>query len=460
MTNNRPDILTQQAIEADGAHMWHHLTQHQPLDGKAPLMVVEGKGMRVWDASGREHLDAVSGAVWTVNVGYGRESIAKAVYDQLIKMNYFANSAGNVPGGLFAERLIEKMPGLSRVYYSNSGSEANEKGYKLVRQLAALKNDGKKHKILYRDRDYHGTTITALSSTGQLQRKDQYGPFTPGFVEVPHCMAYRSPNGDDPDFGVQAACEIEKVILREDPDTVGSIILEPITAGGGVIPPPEGYFETVQEICAKYGVLLHIDEVVCGMGRTGKWFGYQHYGVKPDIVTMAKGVASGYAAISVTATTEALFNEFLHAPAEKMNYFRDISTFGGCAGGPAAALENLRIIEEENLLQNVTNMGEYFMGRFAELQDKYPVIGDVRGVGLFMGLELVKDRKSKEPVDESVTAGVVADCMQQGVIIGRTNRSFETFNNTLCFSPALICTKDDADQIVEAVDNALAKVVL
>ena len=460
MTNNRPDLTTQQAIDADSAHMWHHLTQHQPLDGKAPMMVVEGKGMRVWDAAGREYLDAVSGGVWTVNVGYGRETIAKAVYDQLVKMNYFANSAGNIPGGMFAERLIEKMPGLSRVYYSNSGSEANEKGYKLVRQLAAMKNDGKKHKILYRDRDYHGTTITALSSTGQLQRKDQYGPFTPGFVEVPHCMAYRSPNGDDPDFGVQAAREIEKVILRENPDTVGSIILEPITAGGGVIPPPEGYFETVQEICAKYGVLLHIDEVVCGMGRTGKWFGYQHYGVKPDIVTMAKGVASGYAAISVTATTEALFSEFLNAPSEKMSYFRDISTFGGCAGGPAAALENLRIIEEENLLQNVTNMGEYFMGRFNELQDKYPVIGDVRGVGLFMGLELVKDRKTKEPVDESVTAGVVADCMQQGVMIGRTNRSFETFNNTLCFSPALICTKDDADQIVDAVDAALGKIVL
>lgn len=460
MTEQRQDLETQSAISGDGAHVWHHLTQHQPLDGKAPMMVVEGKGMRVWDANGREYLDAVSGGVWTVNVGYGRETIAKAVYDQILKMNYFANSAGNIPGGNFAEKLISKMPGLSRVYYSNSGSEANEKAYKLVRQLAALNNGGKKHKILYRDRDYHGTTITALSSTGQLQRKDQYGPFTPGFVEVPHCMAYRSPNGDDPDFGVQAAREIEKVILREGPDTVGSIVLEPITAGGGVITPPEGYFETVQEICEKYGVLIHIDEVVCGLGRTGKWFGYQHYGVKPDIVTMAKGVASGYAAISVTATTEDLFKQFLSAPEDKMHYFRDISTFGGCTAGPAAALENLKIIENEKLLDNVTAMGEYFMERFHELQDKYPVIGDVRGKGLFMGLELVKDRVTKEPVDESVTAGVVASCMQDGVMIGRTNRSFETFNNTLCLSPALICTRDDADEIVSAIDTALAKIVL
>ncbi|MBX2869428.1 MAG: aminotransferase class III-fold pyridoxal phosphate-dependent enzyme [Acidiferrobacterales bacterium] len=445
-------------VQDDKAHVWHHLSQHKPLEESDPMVIVEGKGMRVKDINGREYLDAVSGGVWTVNVGYGRESIADAVRDQLAKMCYFANSAGNIPGAQFAERLIDKMPGLSRVYYSNSGSEANEKGYKLVRQLAAIKNNGEKHKILFRDRDYHGTTITALSSTGQLQRKDQYGPFTPGFVEVPHCMAYRAPNGDDPDYGVQAAREIEKVILREGPDTVGSIILEPITAGGGVITPPEGYFETVQEICKKYGVLLHIDEVVCGMGRTGKWFGYQHYGVKPDIVTMAKGVASGYAAISVTATTEDLFREFLAEPAEKMHYFRDISTFGGCAGGPAAALANMQIIEEENLLDNVVKMGDYLMDQLLELQQKHPVIGDVRGKGLFVGAELVKDRKTKEPVDESVTAGIAAHCLKNGVMIGRTNRSFPEHNNTLCLSPALICTKSDLDEIVTAIDNAIADI--
>ena len=439
----------------DKAHVWHHLSQHKPLESTDPMVIVEGKGMRVTDINGREYLDAVSGGVWTVNVGYGRESIANAVRDQLVKMCYFANSAGTIPGAMFAEKLIDKMPGLNRVYYSNSGSEANEKGYKLVRQLAAMKNDGKKHKILYRDRDYHGTTITALSSTGQLQRKDQYGPFTPGFVEVPHCMSYRAPNGDDPDYGVQAAREIEKVILREGPDTVGSLILEPITAGGGVITPPEGYFETVQEICKQYGILLHIDEVVCGMGRTGKWFGYQHYDVKPDIVTMAKGVASGYAAISVTATTEDLFSEFLADPSEKMSYFRDISTFGGCAGGPAAALENMRIIEEENLLDNVVKMGDYLMDQLLELKEKHPMIGDVRGKGLFLGIELVKDRQTKEPTDESVGASIAGNCLKQGVMIGRTNRSFPEHNNTLCLSPALICTKSELDEIVVALDNAL-----
>ncbi|WP_136658936.1 aminotransferase class III-fold pyridoxal phosphate-dependent enzyme [Nitratireductor sp. XY-223] len=447
-----------EVIESDRTHVWHHLSQHKRYENSDPLVIIEGKGMRVWDAKGQEYLDAVSGGVWTVNVGYGRETIADAVREQLVKLNYFANSAGNVPGARFARKLVEKMPGMSRVYFSNSGSEANEKAYKIVRQIAHNKYGGRKHKILYRERDYHGTTITALSSTGQNQRKDQYGPFTPGFVEVPHCLEYRSQYGDCADYGVKAARAIEDVILREGPETVGGIVLEPITAGGGVITPPEGYWPTVQEICRKYDILLHIDEVVCGVGRTGKWFGYQHYGIRPDIVTMAKGVASGYAAISCTVTTEDVFNEFKSDPSDPMNYFRDISTFGGCAAGPAAALENMRIIEDENLLENAASMGEYLMGRLGELKDRHALIGDVRGKGLFCGLELVKDRTTKEPVDESVAQAVVADCMANGVLIGATNRSFDAYNNTLCLSPALICTREDLDAIVDAIDNALTRV--
>jgi len=445
-------------IESDRAHVWHHLSQHKKYETVDPMIIVEGKGIHVWDAKGNKYLDAVSGGVWTVNVGYGRESIANAVRDQLVKMNYFSNAAGSIPGALFAEKLIEKMPGMSRVYFSNSGSEANEKAYKIVRQIAHNKYDGKKHKILYRDRDYHGTTITALSSCGQHQRKDQYGPFTPGFVEVPHCSEYRSQYGPCDDYGVKAARAIEDVILAEGPDTVGAMVLEPVTAGGGVITPPEGYWETVQEICKKYDILLQIDEVVCGLGRTGKWFGYQHYGIQPDLVTMAKGVASGYAAISCTVTTEAVFEQFKADPTDPMSYFRDISTFGGCAAGPAAALENMRIIEEENLLENVTRMGDYLVSRLNELKEKHQAIGDVRGKGLFCGAELVVDRETKEPVDESVTQAVVAECFAQGVIIGATNRSFAKLNNTLCLSPALICTKDNIDEIVTAIDNALTKV--
>ncbi|MCP4072266.1 MAG: aminotransferase class III-fold pyridoxal phosphate-dependent enzyme [Hyphomicrobiales bacterium] len=447
-----------EVIENDRAHVWHHLSQHKKYETVDPLIIVEGKGMLIWDAKGKQYLDGVSGGVWTVNVGYGREEIADAVRDQLVKLNYFAGSAGSIPGATFSRALTDKMPGMTRVYFSNSGSEANEKAYKIVRQISHNKYGGKKNKILFRDRDYHGTTITALSTCGQPERKEQYGPFTPGFIEVPHCCEYRSQYGDCDDYGLRAAKAIEDVIVREDPDTIGGLILEPVTAGGGVIPPPEGYFQAVQEICKKYNILLIIDEVVCGLGRTGKWFGYQHYGIKPDIVTMAKGVASGYAAISCTVTTEEVFEQFKADPDDPMSYFRDISTFGGCNAGPAAALVNMQIIERENLLDNVTQMGEYLLGQLNQLKDKHEIIGDVRGMGLFCGAELVKNRETREPVDESVAQAVVADCLANGVLIGMTNRSLHGLNNTLCLSPALICTKSDLDQIVDAIDAALGRV--
>ncbi|WP_028465670.1 aspartate aminotransferase family protein [Nisaea denitrificans] len=445
-------------VASDKAHVWHHLMQHKMFETVDPKIIVEGKGMRVWDITGKEHLDAVSGGVWTVNVGYGRDTIADAVRDQLVKMNYFAGALGSVPGARFSERLISKMPSMTRVYYSNSGSEANEKAFKMVRQISAQHHGGKKSKILYRERDYHGTTITALSAAGQPQRQAHYGPFTPGFVEVPHCLEYRNQYGVVENYGERAADAIEEVILREGPDTIGGLCLETITAGGGVITPPKGYWERVQEICTKYGILLILDEVVCGVGRTGEWFGYQHYGIKPDIVTMAKGVASGYAAISCTVTTEAVFDLFKADASDPMSYFRDISTFGGCTSGPAAALENMRIIEDEKLLENTTAMGARLEQNLLALKDKHPVIGDVRGKGLFWGAELVADRETKEPVDEIKGQAVVGHCNAEGVLIGVTNRSIPGYNNTLCLSPALIATKSDIDQITGAIDNALTAV--
>ena len=452
-------------VEADRAHVWHHLVQHAGWAAEGatgePRIIVEGKGLRVWDQHGKEHIDAVAGGVWTVNVGYGRETIADAVRDQILKMNFFGGTAGSIPGAMFAERLMGKMPGMTRVYYANSGSEANEKAFKMVRQIAHKRYGGKKHKILYRVRDYHGSTLATMSAGGQDERNAQYGPFAPGFIRVPHCMEYRKHEQDGApveNYGEWAANQIEEVILREGADTIGALCLEPVTAGGGVIEAPDGYWPRVQEICKKYDILLHIDEVVCGMGRTGVWFGYQNYGVQPDIVTMAKGVASGYAAISCCVTTEKVFDLFMDDTSDPMNYFRDISTFGGCTAGPAAALENMRILEDEELLSNTLVMGERMMGNLRALMDKHAVAGDARGKGLFCGLELVADRDTKEPVDEKLVGAVVADCMKQGVIIGATNRSVPGKNNTLCFSPPLIATADDIDAITDAVDAALGRV--
>jgi taurine-pyruvate aminotransferase len=460
MDGNLQNDLTE-VVANDKAHVWHHLIPHKQFETVDPNIIVEGKGMRVWNQAGKEHLDAVSGGVWTVNVGYGRESMADAVRDQLVKMHFFAGAAGSIPAANFSKRLIDKMPGMSRVYFSNSGSEANEKGFKMIRQIAHKKYGGKKNKILFRERDYHGTTIATLAAGGQHERNAQYGPFPQGFISVPHCLEYREAAQDNlgqgETYGLRAANAIEDVILREGADTVGGLILEPVTAGGGVIVPPEGYWQRVQEICKKYDVLLMIDEVVCGLGRTGTWFGYQHYDVKPDIVTMAKGVASGYAAISLTVTTEEVFSLFKDTT-DPMGYFRDISTFGGCTAGPAAALENMRIIEDENLLENCIARGEQLMGNLNALAAKHICIGQVRGKGLFCGAELVADRETREPAEESKVMAVVKDCMAQGVIIGATNRSVPGFNNTLCLSPALICTAEDIDLITESINQALTRV--
>lgn len=446
-------------IAADKKYVWHHLTNHKIYESSDPTIFVKGEGMYVEDINGKKFLDAVSGGVWTVNLGYGCKPLVDAVSSQLMELCYFANGYGNIPTIRFSKKLIEKMPGLSRVYLSNSGSEANEKAFKIVRQISQTKHNGKKYKILFRNRDYHGTTITTLSACGQEERRDQYGPYTPGFVEFPACLAYRSPYpAGTENLGEKFALEMETVIQKEDPDTVGAVIVEPITAGGGVIVPPDGYYETIQALCKKYGLLLIIDEVVCGLGRTGKWFGYQHFNVKPDMVTMAKGVAAGYAPISCTVTTEEVFKDFVVDSSDREGYFRDISTFGGCTSGPAAGYANLQYMEEHNVLDNVVKMGDYLMDGLKKLEKKYEIIGDVRGKGLFCGLELVKDRATKEPVPESVAGAVVAECMKEGVIIGKTSRCFHKFNNTLCLAPALITTETELDIILKALDKAFQTV--
>ncbi len=440
----------------DKKYVWHHLTQHKVYEKSDPMIIVSGSGNRVKDLNGKDYLDCVSGGVWTVNVGYGNDRMVNAVANQIKTLNYFANSYGNIPTIEFSEKLISHMPNQSRVYLSNSGSEANEKAFKIVRQIGQLKHGGKKTKVMYRYRDYHGTTISCLSACGQFERKNQYGPFTPGFVEFPDCSAYRYFMENDPDAGVKFARKFEEVLLAEDPDTVGGVIIEPITAGGGVIVPPDGYMETMAELCKKYGVLLIIDEVVCGVGRTGKWFGYQNWDIKPDMVTMAKGVASGYAAISCTTTTEEVFQDFINDPSDRDAYFRDISTFGGCTAGPAAGLENIRVIEDEGLLENVNVVGAYLFDGLNALKEKYEIIGDVRGKGLFAGIELVKDRATREPVDEAKAGALVGACLKEGVIIGKTARCFRDLNNTVCMAPALISTKSDMDELLRALDKGLA----
>ncbi len=451
----------EEIVKADKNCLWHHLKPHQVFEKQEQMIIVEGNGLMVKDIRGREYLDATSGGVWSVMVGYGRDSIADAVCAQMKKMPYFAGVFGTVPAIKFAQKLLEKLPRMGKVYFSNSGSEANEKAYKIVRQASRISPKRKgKYKIMYRDRDYHGTTIGAMSSTGQAQRKQDFGPFVEGFVEIPHACCYRCPF--DKTYGncnIECARKVEDIILKEGADSIGALIVEPITAGGGILKPVKEYYPLLQEICRKYDIWLIMDEVVCGFGRTGKFWGHDHFDVDPDIVTMAKGLASSYEALSATVVKQEIYDLFLNDPADpatRLNYFRDISTYGGCTSSMVAALESTRIIEDENLVENSRVVGDYLQEKLQELR-KYKCVGDVRGQGLFAGIEFVVNQENKEPISEVQMATLMGNVMGQGVIVGRTNSSFHGLNNIMNFAPCLTITKEQVDRIVSAVAKAIEK---
>ena len=451
----------EEMVRGDRDYLWHHIKPHKVFQSAEQMIIVEGKGLWVTDIRGREYLDATSGGVWSVMVGHGRESIARAVYDQLKTLGYYAGMFGNIPAIKFAAKLIELLPNLGKVFFSNSGSEANEKAFKIVRQLSHIDPDRKgKYKILFRDRDYHGTTIGALSATGQLQRRQDFGPFAEGFVEFPHALCYRCPfDKSYPGCDIDCARSVEEVILKEGPDTIGGCIVEPITAGGGIIVPVPEYFPILQGICKKYDIYLIMDEVVCGFGRTGKFWGFEQFGADPDMVTMAKGLASSYMPLSATAARQEIFDKFLCDPADPeadTNYFRDISTYGGCTGATVAALESTRIIEAENLVENSRVVGAYLLDRLMELVD-LPIVGDIRGMGLFCGIEFVEDKATRAPVTEAAMAKLMGDLAAEGVLAGRTNSSIPGLNNIMNFAPALVITRDQVDQIVAAVKKAIEK---
>ena len=445
-------------VQADRAHVWHHLFQHRALDSKDPRVIVEGNGLKVWDQNGREFLDAVSGGVWTVNVGYGRENIADAVRDQLVRMNYFAGAAGSIPGAIFAEKLIEKMPGMSRVYYTNSGSEANEKAFKMVRQIAHKRYGGKKTKILYRDRDYHGTTIGTLSAGGQDQRNAQYGPFAPDFVRVPHCLEYRAADQGAPaeNYGEWAADQIEQVILAEGPDTVGALCLEPITAGGGVITPPEGYWPAIQAVLDKYDILLIADEVVTGFGRLGSMFGSDHYGIRPDLITIAKGLTSAYAPLSGSIVGDRMW-KVLEQGTDENGAIGHGWTYSAHPIGAAAGVANLKLIDSLGLIDNAASVGAYLNDAMKAALGDHPNVGDIRGEGMLCAVEFVEDRADRRFFDPARKIGpqVSAALLSQDKVIGRAMPQ----GDILGFAPPFCLTREEADLIVGATRRAVETVL-
>ncbi len=449
LQNKAEDVLAK-----DRKYVWHHITPYN--EEVSPIVAVEAEGSWITDINGKRYLDAMAG-LWCVNVGYGREEMAEAAYEQLKTMPYFPLAQSHLPAIQLAEKLNEWLEGEYVIFFSNSGSDANETAFKIARQYHEQNGEPSRYKFISRYRAYHGNSMGALAATGQAVRKYKYEPLAPGFVHVRPPDSYRRPAGQSvEEFNLQCAQAIEDTIVWEGKETVAAVIMEPAITGGGIIVPHPAYMEKVQEICHKHGVLLIIDEVICGFGRTGKKFGHMHFNVKPDIVTMAKGLTSGYLPLSATAVRKDIYEAFKKSA--EYGHFRHVNTFGGNPAACALALKNLEIMEKEELVERGRILGERLLEEMKELE-AHPYVGDIRSFGFLLGIELVEDKTTKEPASAARVGQVIAECKANGLIIGKNGDTVAGFNNVIALSPPLSATNEDLEFIVTTLKAAMNKMI-
>jgi len=436
--------------------VWHQMSGRPPTGAKGPLIVAEGDGAWVTDVDGNRYLDGLSGQ-WCVNVGYGRERLADAAAEQLKRLAFHPLTRGHLPAIELGERLDALLGGERATFYSNSGSEANELAFKLVRQYHQLRGEHQRFKIIARYRAYHGSTLGALSATGQAMRRSGYEPLAPGFLHVPPPDPYRDGIADDDleAYGQRCAADLERTIAFELPETVAAVIVEPIITGGGILIPPDSYLPAVGAMCERHGVLLIVDEVICGFGRVGTWFGHDASGVRPDIVTMAKGITSAYFPLAATVVSDEIFAAFPADPADA-GRLRHINTFGGHPAGCAVALETLAIMEEEALVERSATVGAALLRRLQDELGDHPLVGEVRGRGLLIGIELVADQATRAPVERPVSAGIVAAAQQHGLLVGRNVDTAAGLDNVIALAPPLSLTDEDVDHVVDALGACFA----
>ncbi len=437
--------------------VWHQMSG-RPADGaKGPMIVASGDGAWVTDVDGNRYLDGLSGQ-WCVNVGYGRARLAEAAAKQLETLAFHPLTRGHLPAIELGERLSELLGGDRATFYANSGSEANELAFKLVRQYHGLRGEPSRFKIIARYRAYHGSTLGALSATGQAMRRTGYEPLAPGFLHVPPPDPYRDGIADDDleAYGERCAADLERTIEFELPETVAAVIMEPIITGGGILIPPDSYLPAVKALCERHGVLLICDEVICGFGRTGTWFGHERAGVRPDLVTMAKGITGAYFPLAATVVSEEIFAAFPADPADA-GRLRHINTFGGHPGGCAVALETIAIMEEEGLLERSATVGADLLARLRETLGEQPLVGDIRGRGLLIGVELVADQATRAPAAGAVTGGILKAAQARGLLLGRNVDTAAGLDNVVALAPPLSLTDEDADHIVDVLGAVFAE---
>jgi adenosylmethionine-8-amino-7-oxononanoate aminotransferase len=438
-------------LQSDLAHIIHplyHPTAHQ--DAK---LWVSAKGSVVTDINGNEYLDGLS-ALWNVNVGHGREELAQAAYDQMKQLAYYSSYTGstNIPTIKLAEKLSELFyPSINTFFFTSGGAESTESSFKTARFYWKALGKPDKVKFISRMKGYHGVTMAAMSATGLPVYWPMFEPRVPGFIHIdspyPYRFVNKTPGVSD---GVAAANLLEEAILREGADTVAGFIAEPIQGAGGVIPPQDDYFTRIREICDTYEVLLISDEVITGFGRTGTWFGLEHYGIEPDIAQFAKGITSGYVPLGGIGVSDAI-SEVINTVAPEKRWMHAY-TYSGHPTSCAVALANIAIIEREGLVERAAATGAHLLQGLQELEE-LPSVGNVRGKGMMAAVELVADKASKEPFPASANVGarVGKELVKRGLYT-------RILGDTILLAPPLPTTTAQIDRMVQIIGESIAAV--
>jgi len=453
MTRSTRSILTEaeiaRLVELDRAHFFHAATPLRTHETTGPVIFTRGEGIYLFDARGKRYVDGLS-VLWTAHIGHGRTDIVDAIAEQMKELAYSTSFFGFAhPRGIeLAAKLAELAPaGLDRVFFVGSGSEANETSVKLARAYHKARGHDRKVKVITRTRAYHGATYGTLSATRIRQYHQHVQPLMQGFIEAPAPYRYRC---DDcraaPACTLACADGIEAAILREGPETVAMVILEPVMGAGGIIVPPPDYLPRVREVCRRHDVLLVADEVINGFGRTGRMFAVNHWDVTPDMMTIGKGLTSGYMPLSGVLVSHAVYEALLSQP-EEFTFWHGY-TYNAHPGCCAAALKNLEIIEKEGLVQRAEVLGRRLLGRLRELETS-PMVGEVRGLGLLAAVELVADKATREPFPDGRAGALVRrGCLERGLIV-------RAMGDVIAMCPPLVIGEAEVDALADTIRDAV-----
>jgi adenosylmethionine-8-amino-7-oxononanoate aminotransferase len=435
-------------------HLWGHFTNLSAIQRQGLPIIDHGDGAYVYDTNGKRYLDGLSG-LFTVNVGHGRRELAQAAAQQSEKLGYFPLwSFGHEPGIRLAAKLASLAPGdLNRVFFTAGGGEAIESAWKLAVQYYTNIGQPNRRKVISRYYAYHGTSLGALSITGIPAIREPFEPLFSWAVKVPNTSQYRCGMcAEQNACSLDCADEVERTILREGPETVAMVVMEPVQNTGGALVPPPGYWKRIREICDKYQILLVSDEVICGFGRLGYWFGCERFEYQPDMITFAKGVTSGYAPLGGVIVSDRLAAPFLEGEAA---VFLHGLTFGGHPVSCAVALANIDIMEREDLLGNVRRNEAIFDEVMEGLRD-LPFVGDVRGCGYFRVIELVKDKATKQSFTDDECNWLLRDQLSPHIYnAGLICRADDRADPVLVLSPTLVCGEEELRFIGKVLADAL-----